>query len=246
MWYVFDVTLLGASAQAYDQLAQELNRGLYGPGARLPGERELAVRLGVSRVTLRTALTALETEGRLSRSAQRGWFVPAQVVGEPPSTLQSFTEMARARGLRPTARVLKQEVHPATLDEAERLRVAPTSPVLRIERLRGLDGRPVCFDVVALPVDRVPALVDADLTDASLYETLRERCGISIHRSGYSVMAATADTALATLLETAVGAAVLIGDEIAYTSDGTPVLVGRNSYRGDAYRFEADLYRRTE
>lgn len=246
MWYSVGVTLVGASAQAYDQLVQELNRGLYSPGTRLPGERALAGQLGVSRVTLRVALAELEAEGRLSRSAQRGWFVPAQVVGEPPSTLQSFTEMARARGLHPTARVLRQEVHVASLDEASRLRIAPTSPVLRIERLRGLDGRPVCFDIVALPVERVPALVAADLTDASLYETLKERCGISIHRSGYSVMAANADTNLAALLETVVGAAVLIGDEIAYSADGTPILMGRNTYRGDAYRFEADLYRRTD
>ena len=36
----------------------------------------------------------------------------------------------------------------------------------------------------------------------------------------------------------------LIGDEVGYAADGTPLLVGRNTYRGDAYRFEADLYRR--
>ncbi len=199
----------------------------------------------MSRVTLRTALATLEAEGRLTRSAQRGWFVPSNVVGEPPSTLQSFTEMARARGLRPTARVLRQETRPATFDEASRLRIAPTSPVLQIDRLRGLDGRPVCFDVVALPVELVPELVEADLHDASLYDALRERCGVTIHRSRYRVMAATADAAMAGLLETTAGSAVLVGDEIAYSRDGAPILLGVNTYRGDAYRFEADLYRRT-
>ncbi len=33
-------------------------------------------------------------------------------------------------------------------------------------------------------------------------------------------------------------------DEIGYGQDGTPILLGTNTYRGDAYRFEADLYRR--
>ncbi|KAA9105548.1 GntR family transcriptional regulator [Microbacterium rhizomatis] len=238
------MTLSPAATQAYDQLTQELNVGVFASGARLPGERELADRLGISRVTLRSALGALETEGRLTRSAQRGWFVPANVLGEPPSTLQSFTEMAKARGLRPTARVMHHAVRTATLDEAERLRIAPASPVIQINRLRGMDGTPVCFDVVVVPEQRAPQLAGAVLDDVSLYETLRELCGITIYRSAYSVTAATADSALAKLLNTTVGAPILVGEEIAYTAEGVPVLVGVNKYRGDAYRFQADLFRR--
>lgn len=239
------VTLPPTASHAYEQLMRDLELGLYPAGSRLPGERELSARIGVSRATLRAALGALEEENRLNRSAQRGWFVPAQVVGEPPSTLQSFTEMARARGLRPTARVLRQDVRPATMGEAEKLRIAPTSPVIQIDRLRGMDGTPVCFDVVVLPEQRAAKLLDTDLTDVSLYETLRDKCGIAIYRSAYSVMAAVADAQLARLLGTSVGAPVLVGDEVAYTSDGVPVLIGINNYRGDAYRFEADLFRRS-
>lgn len=244
MWYVVRVMLTPAASQAYEKLAQDIALGAFAPGTRLPGERMLAERIGVSRSTLRSALGALETEGRLSRSAQRGWFVPAQVVGEPPSTLQSFTEMARARGLRPTAKILRKEVRPATIDEADRLRIAPTSPVIQIDRLRGLDGNPVCFDVVVLPEQRAGALVGIDLTDRSLYDLLRDACEIPIHRSAYSVTAAVADASLAKLLATNVGAPVLVGEEVAYTADGTPVLLGVNRYRGDAYRFQADLFRR--
>jgi len=238
------VTLPAAASHAFDQLIQDLDAGVYAPGSRLPGERELSLRFHVSRATLRVALSALEAEGRVQRSAQRGWFVPSQVIGEPPSTLQSFSEMARARGLSPTAKVLRQEVRPATLDEAERLRVAPASPVIQLDRLRGMDGTPVCFDVVVLPEQRAAGIASADLTDASLYDTLQQLCGLTIHRSAYGVMAAVADAQLARLLGTSVGAPILVGEETAYTADGTPVLVGVNKYRGDAYRFEADLFRR--
>lgn len=233
----------GAADHAYEKLGRELTVGRYAPGARLPGERELSTTLGVGRATLRIALGRLEQEGRLVRSAQRGWFVPREVVGEPPSTLQSFTEMARSRGLHATAAVLRQEVRSATIDEADKLRIAPAAPVVQIDRLRGMDGTPVCFDVVVLPLNRAGAMATAALEDASLYETLRDRCGIEIHRSAYTLVASVADAELARLLGTSAGAPVLVGEETAYTSDGTPVLVGVNQYRGDAYRFEADLYR---
>lgn len=185
----------------------------------------------------------LATEGALESSAQRGWFVPKHVLGEPPSTLQSFSEMARARGLRPTATVLRQAVRPATLEEADLLRIAPAAPVIQLDRLRGMEGPPVCYDTVVLVHERAAALATVDLTDRSLYEELDTRCGVWIHRSAYSVQAAAADDGLARLLQIPVGAPVLVGREVAYTVDGVPVLVGTNRYRGDAYRFEADLFR---
>src|SRR6202012_2014086 len=95
-----------AVAEAYRKLSDLLRRSSFPPGSRLPGERELATRVGVSRSTLRKELDLLEDRGRHDRSPKRGCFVPPHVVGEPPSTLQSFSEMARELGLAPGAKLL--------------------------------------------------------------------------------------------------------------------------------------------
>jgi GntR family transcriptional regulator len=232
-----------ATDSAYQQLELALTRGEYRPGVRLPGERELSVRLGVSRVTVRRALARLEDEGRLERSAQRGWFVTSQVLGEAPSVLQSFSEMARAKGLRPTAAVLRQVVRPATMEEADQLRIAPASPVIELRRLRSLDGHEICVDQNVIILEGAEALATADLTDQSLYERLQTLCGLWVHRSAYSVQADAAGAEIAGLLRCAVGAPILVGSEIAYTRDGRALLLGVNRYRGDAYRFRADLFR---
>jgi GntR family transcriptional regulator len=234
----------GPAAQlAYTELADALRRGIYPEGSRLPGERDLATRLGVSRTTLRQALGRLAAEGQLTRASQRGWFVARRVVGEPPSILQSFSEMARARGLEPSSHILAQEVRPATFEEAERLRIAPSSRVLEVRRVRGMDGVPVCLDTSILVVARAEALVDADLEDCSLYEALADQCDVSVARSSYAVQADAADREAAELLHVDEGSPVLIGLEITYDAADVPVLTSRTTYRGDAYRFQADLYR---
>src|SRR3954468_10167463 len=51
-----------ATEEAADQLRASILRGEFKPGTDLPGERELSVKLGVSRLTLRAALTRLESE----------------------------------------------------------------------------------------------------------------------------------------------------------------------------------------
>jgi GntR family transcriptional regulator len=225
------------------ELGMAINHGIYQPGTKLPGERALAESLHVSRSTVRMALEDLERQGRVARSPQRGWFVPSPTVGEPPSTLESFTEMARQRGHTPTAQVLEKTVRSATLDEASQLGIAPGAEVLELVRLRGMNATPICVDRNVIPLAVAQPLVEVDLTDASLYESLQSHCGVRIFRSAYSVQAEAASGELSGLLRIAAGSPVLVGREIAYDRTGSPVLLGLNTYRGDAYRFHADLYR---
>jgi len=124
---------------------------------------------------LRQALGELAEQGTLERSSQRGWFVARRVVGEPPSTLQSFTEMARARGLTPQSRILAKRQRPAGFEEAERLRIAPAARLLEVSRLRSLDQVPICVDTSVIVMDQAAGIAEVDLTDRSLYETL-EQC----------------------------------------------------------------------
>lgn len=227
---------------AYARLREDLRRGVYPTGGRLPGERNLAEQIRVSRSTLRLALARLADGGLLMRSAQRGWFVP-RGLGEPPSVLQSFSEMAQVRGLHPTARVRYRHTRRATLFEAELLAIAPSAPVIALGRLRAMNDEPVCVDDTVLVADRTATLLQVDLTDRSLFELLESACGVVVERSSFVVQALAVGAEYASLLDLEVGAPVLEGREVTYDAAGTPVLLARTTYRGDAYRFHADLYR---
>lgn len=230
--------------RAREQVRQLVQRGVYAPGTRLPGERELAAATAVSRSTLRLALEQLEEEGILDRQPQRGWFVTRHgLIGDRSSSLQSFSDIVRRKGFTPTATVLRHEVRGATVEEASRLGIPPAASIIELRRLRGMNGNPICIDRSLLIEQRTPQLVDVDLADSSLYETLERDCGIVIVHASCELQAEAAEPADAELLRIAVGAPVLHYRDVSRDQNEEIVMTSELLYRGDAYRFESDLYR---
>jgi len=79
------------AASVVRQIEQLILRGILSPGERLPAERELAERLGVSRPSLRDAIADLQQRGLLATRAGSGVFI-ADVIGSAfsPALIQLF------------------------------------------------------------------------------------------------------------------------------------------------------------
>lgn len=71
-----------AFEETVERLLQAIKLGVVAPGEKLPPERELAVQLGISRVTLREAIRALQESGYLD--VRRGRYGGAFVTYTPP------------------------------------------------------------------------------------------------------------------------------------------------------------------
>ena len=78
------------------RIARRIQDGLYPPGTRLPGERELADQFGVSRVTVRQALIFLQALGKIEMRAGSGSHVldatTSYVEGFPEASALELTE----------------------------------------------------------------------------------------------------------------------------------------------------------
>jgi DNA-binding FadR family transcriptional regulator len=106
-----------------DQLRQLIDDGEYPVGSRLPTERELAEKLGVSRPTVREALIALEVEGRLRIRVGSGIYVihqPPTAVVSPDSPIEGSFEILRARAFVESA-VAEEAARQAKPDDVARL-----------------------------------------------------------------------------------------------------------------------------
>lgn len=243
----------------YAQVATRLWADLSAHGAqvgdRLPSERTLATRYAVSRVTLRAALTELSARGMVESAAARGWFVtrhaavpnPADVetpdtAGKRTHAVEGFADYAAKHGLTTSSRVLHSTVRPATVSEAEKLRIGPGAPLFEMRRLRSIDGQVVVVEHNRLPLSLCPALAETDFTTASLFATLRSADPPQLPRvAEYSVEARLPDTTERELLEIDDATPVLLALQLAFNQDGRPLELTLAIYRGDRYRFQGTI-----
>lgn len=201
-------------------------------GTRLPAERELAERFGVSRMTLRQALDELEQEGRLERIRGSGTFISRPTVMMGPF-LSSFTEDMRARGLQPSARVLGFTRTRASAEAAEALGLPDGSDVMWIERLRMADGEPMCVEVAQFPA-RFQRLLEEGDPETSVHDILR-RGGIHPTSLRRRVRAVAAVQREALLLGLPDGAPMLEVLDVFADPGGRPIQYARSRYRSDRY-----------
>ncbi|MFC4638854.1 GntR family transcriptional regulator [Deinococcus hohokamensis] len=193
--------------QVQQRLQDMLDGGEYQPGDKVPSERELALTLGVSRMTVRRAVDALVRLGLLERDSTTGTRVSTPKVRRllNHAHLHSITQMVAATGGRAGGRLLEFQMLAASGRVAEKLRLPAGSPVVVIRRLRLVDEVPFCLETSHLSARRVPGLAAQDLLDeTSLYQLLEERYGIAaaVGESVISVSFATAPEAQALTLPT--------------------------------------------
>jgi DNA-binding FadR family transcriptional regulator len=132
---VGEVVLESTSApikQRYEQIADrllaELRSGALAPGARLPGERELALAMGVGRASVREALAWLQVRGLIETRRGAGSYVVADVAERLGSGPGAGPAGAGAPALAPAA-----DASPSALLQA-RLILEPAVARLAAER----------------------------------------------------------------------------------------------------------------
>ncbi len=224
-------------------LHQEIERGIYKPGDRLPSEPELIREYGVSRITVRQALDELEAEGLIVRRHGKGTYVAERRIEQELVRLTDFMEDMQQAGQNPSSRVLAFAHEPASPLIAGALHLTEGTEVVRVERLRLADDRPIAYDITWLPLRFGALLAGMDLTQETIYHILEARYAIPVVSGAFSITATTATNQQADLLDIPAGAALLLIQRISYTTKEEPVYVQDRYYRPDRVQYRVILRR---
>lgn len=211
-------------SQISDWIRTQIASGEWPSNYRLRTEPELAVDLGVSRGTLRRALTTLIHEGLLKQVQGRGTFVTSTLI-EPAiaQKLSSLTEDFASQGITVATTVIAADLLEAPRPVASLLDVVPGQRVLRLVRLRSTPLGAVALLHNYVRTDLAPGIENIDFASNSLFGTLEDRYHLRIGSGRRSFTAEAASTEVASALGVAVGSPVQYLEQVTYLDDGRPI-----------------------
>jgi DNA-binding GntR family transcriptional regulator len=137
--------------------------GSYGPGAKLPTERQVCEDFGVSRITCQHAFRLLQEQGFIERYQGRGTIVRSTQPRKLPILVNDYSKSIREVAPSTGRKLVYWEQIVPPKDVTEILGLLKMEPCYLAERIDTLDGKPIAFDKAY-----IPASLAANITEKML------------------------------------------------------------------------------
>lgn len=237
--YIDKKSPIPAYYQLKNKIMEKINSGEYAENSLIPSERELSDSLGISRMTVRQALTQLVQEGTLFRERGKGTFVAKSKIAQ--KNIASFSQTVRNKGMLPMTKVLRLEKIKVPSNILKTLELEDNDFVYNLKRLRFANDIPVAIEENFIPEKYCPNLDKHDLTE-SLYKVLTEQYSYNIDYLDNVIEASKASVEDRELLKIASGTPVLKISAIIYTDSNLKLLYENSKYRSDEYKYNVLVY----
>lgn len=230
-------------AEAIERLENYIAQHACKPGERLPGERELCERWGLSRTTIRFAIQRLTEEGKLCSRKGSGTYVAEMPMKRNLRDMKSTTEQIREAGCTPGSKVLRAEVVECNRYLSQRLQLPLGHKLFFLKRLRLADAVPSMLEMSYTDYERCPGIEKYSLDQISLYEVLKEY-GVQMKEGNESIGITYATEEESEYLDVKEGAALFYLTSCSSDEEGSIFEFSKSVARPDRVHFINTLKRR--
>jgi GntR family transcriptional regulator len=226
--------------QAKKEIQKLILSGELQPGEKLPSERNLQAELGISRTTLRAVLDELQREGLIYSHPGKGRYIAKTILDQQLTHLTGFSQDMLKKDIKPTAKVILQEVISASPHLASLLQISPGSKIFKLNRLRFAGKNPVAIEETHITLSLCPDIVNVDFSQASLYRFLTTQ-GLQPVSAQQIMTAEIAAPEEADLLEISYPGSVMRMRRTTFLSNGKPIEYVQSAYSGADFQFTLSL-----
>ena len=219
----------------YSQVARGMRErivdGELRAGDRLPSEAELCAMYGVSRMTVRRAVTLLVQDGVVFTENGRGTFVRAPELGAATFDLSSLRRLVDDAAT--TVKISEARIVPPSPRVCRKLAVDAGSPVVAIKRILSSAGKPVFYHSEYLVFDPRRPLVEAEYGVTALRDLLANAAKSGFKYGRLQLHASTLRETEASYLGEEPGVPAWVIEHLFFDFENRPVSWGRFIGRSD-------------
>jgi GntR family transcriptional regulator len=205
---------------------------------RFPTDEEIADLYGVSRTTVRQAISTLVREHLLHRIPGNGTYVTAPRLEEHLEPGMNIRRQWSANFSPVEVQVLHFERLPAGSNEADLLGLSDGAEVLHVRRIRKAGGVPVAIDERYIPGEFVTEWTEENVRGSMLHQ-LWERSPLQV--GDLTLQAALASADECALLQLRPGTPVMVRTLAYEDVGGRRIMAGRSVHRADLMRYRVRI-----
>ena len=222
--------------QLREVIRGKIEEGEYPPGTAIPSESQLAEMYGLNRLSVRSALEALEYEGILTSVQGKGVFVNGAKTERDLDTLGGYRHTMQERARDAGTRVLVKALRKAGPYYARVMELQENDDIWFIRRIDSSQGEPVALEEIYIPYEVLPGLEDVDLQLFSIYDLYLWN-GIQPEVGRQVLRISHLEPSAAKLIGVEAGQAVMEFSCVTRDTAGRIIEFARNYIRGDKTEF---------
>lgn len=224
--------------QLKQHLLEKIETGEWKPNDLIPSEQEMQNSFGLSRITVRQALSDLVYEGLLIRERGRGTFVAPPKMTHSPEERRSLTEFMMEKGIKPGWQVIEKGFIEANKEVASKLNVPHKTRVYRIRRLRLAEDEAIGQHTAYLPESVSSQINEAGLLEGGSLNYISHIPQMATSHATRSIEAVAASDLDVKLLHMTLGSPVLMIQRVVLSASGEPLEFLQARYRGDRFKYQ--------